>query len=136
MPTGFVDRNKGKHQFGTIYQGENGEKNSMVIPVRVPDLSAAASHWAVAPIAGTIRGFYSVIEGAVSADTTLTPKLGGTAVTGGLITVTAAASAAGDVDSSTATALNTVSQGDAIEIACGGEGATASAGVVFAIIDF
>lgn len=90
---------------------------SAVLNVRMDDISTAQSVWVVSPIAGTIESIYSVIDGAItSADAGITTELGGTAVTGGAITIATAASAAGDVDSTSPSALNTVTAGQAIEI--------------------
>jgi hypothetical protein len=81
------------------------------------DISTAGQIYVVSPIAGSIKTIYSAINGAIAtADATLTAKIGGTAVTGGAITVTQSGSAAGDVDSATPSALNTVTAGQAIEI--------------------
>jgi len=66
---------------------------------------------------GTIVEVRTVLNGAIgTADADITPKINGTAVTGGLITIATASSAAGDQDSSSPTALNTVVAGDVIEI--------------------
>src|SRR3546814_453830 len=124
---------------GTVDVGDlapvgTGSGGKIYLSLRVPDLAAAASHFVVAPVAGSITGIRSVLEGAVDADTTLTAEIGGVAVTGGAIAIPASGSAAGVVDSASPTAGNTVAAGTAIEIACGGEGATASAAnVVIAI---
>lgn len=66
---------------------------------------------------GDVVEIRSVINGAISiGDATLTPKIGGTAMTNGAITVTQSGSAAGDVDVSRPTGARTVAAGDAIEI--------------------
>lgn len=101
--------------------------NKVVLNVHHDDLSSASSHYVVAPIAGTITAAYSVIDGAIAtADTTLQLKIGGTNVTNGSITIAYSGSAAGDVDSCTPTAANTVSAGQAIEVAS--DGATTTSG--------
>ena len=83
----------------------------------IANISAAASSWAVSPIAGTITNIWTVIDGAIaSVDAGITFELGGTAVTGGAITIGYSGSAAGIVDNSTPTALNTVTASGAIEI--------------------
>ena len=107
-----------------------GAAGKVHLSLQVPDLAAAASRFAVSPVAGTVTAVRSVLEGAVDVDTTLTAKIGGVAVTGGAITIAASGSAAGVVDSASPTAGNAVSAGTAIEIACGGEGAVASAATV------
>ena len=92
---------------------------------QVDDLSAAASIFVVMP-ACTVTKAWSVIHGAVDADTTLTLKdNAATAMTSGVITITATGSAAGDIDSASPTASNTFTEGQKLEIACGGEGTAA-----------
>jgi len=94
--------------------------------VRIPDISTAGSDWVVSPVAGTITKIWSVIHGTIAtADAGLSFELGGTAITGGGITVAYSGSAAGDVDSATPTALNTVAAGGAIE--CITDGASTNA---------
>jgi hypothetical protein len=61
------------------------------------------------------------IEGAVgSVATLITAKIGGTAVTGGVVTLPVAASAAGDVEEAVPTALNNLEAGEALELECNG----------------
>jgi len=92
------------------------------------NLDTPTSHYVVSPVAGTITKIYSVIDAAIAlADTTLVTKIGGVTVTNGTITIAYSGSAAGDVDSCTPTALNSVSAGTAIEIASGGETNTSGA---------
>lgn len=67
--------------------------------------------------AGTVTRAYSIINGALgTADTLLTLKINGTAMTGGTLLITSSGSAAGDVDSCTPTALNTFAQGQYIQV--------------------
>ena len=83
----------------------------------IADISTAGQIYIPVPDGGRIVEIRSVIGGTIATDDAdLTAKIGGTAVTGGLITVTASGSAANDVDVTYPTALNTVSIGDAIEI--------------------
>lgn len=83
----------------------------------IADISTAGQIYVVSPVAGTISKIYSVINGAIAtANSILTPKIAGTAITSGAITVAFSGSAAGDVDSSTPSALNTITAGAAIEI--------------------
>jgi hypothetical protein len=93
----------------------------------IADGSADTSYYVVTPYAGTITKLYTVIDGAVStADITVQAKIGGTNVTNGLITIATAASAAGDVDSATPTAANTVTEGGKVEFAVAGGGSGGS----------
>jgi len=101
----------------------------------IDDVSTAQSDWVVAPYAGTITKIYSVIDAAITvADATLSFEIGGTAVTNGGITITQAGSAAGDVDSSTPTANNTVTAGQAIELITDGASTTASKATITLVI--
>ena len=87
----------------------------------IADITAVADYYIVSPFAGTIVKIYSVIDGTIaSANKTLTASIGGVAVTNGAITIAYSGSAAGDVDSCTPTALNTVTAGQAIKIAAAG----------------
>lgn len=97
----------------------------------VANISAAASTWVVAPVAGTITKIWTVINGAITvADAGLTFEIGGTAITGAAITIATVASAAGIVDSSVPSALNTVTAGQAIEIVADGGSTDAAMAVV------
>lgn len=98
--------------------------------IHIADGSAEATHWMVSPVAGTISKIYTVTDGAVAtADITVTAKLGATAITGGVVTIATAASAAGDVDVATPTALNTVAAGGAINFVVTGGGAGGTPGI-------
>lgn len=98
-----------------------------LLSLDIADLSADTTHYLVVPWAGTIKKIWSIIDGAVSsADATITARIGTTAITNGAITVTSAASAAGDVDSCTPTALNVVAAGDALNFVVAGGGAGGS----------
>lgn len=97
----------------------------------VANISAAASTWTIAPVAGTISKIYSVIDGAITvANAGITFELGGTAVTDGAITIAHSGSAAGTVDSATPSANNVVSAGDAIEIVADGASTDAAKAVI------
>jgi hypothetical protein len=98
------------------------------VPIHVLTLVGANIYRAVAPVAGTITKIWAILETALATgDATLTPKItagavggAGTAMTGGLITITQAGSAAGDVDSSAPSALNVVAAGDQLSVLVGG----------------
>lgn len=97
----------------------NGNARAYATAV-IDDISSATSAWCVSPVAGEVVKIRSVIDGTTSGtDATLTPKIGGTPITGGAITI-ASGSGAGDTDSSTPTDENRVAEGSAIEIACDG----------------
>lgn len=71
--------------------------------------------------AQTILSIASAITGALAVgDATITASIDGTPVTTGVITITQAASAAGDVDSTVPTALNVIGLGAKLELTVGG----------------
>lgn len=93
------------------------------IPFSISDVSTAGQTYV--PVPGNIQGkiveIRSCLGGAIaSADAVLTAKIGGTAVTGGAITIAYTSSAAGDTDVVYPTGANVVSAGDAIEIETNG----------------
>lgn len=107
--------------------------DQFILQGEIADISTGASSWVVSPYACTIEKIYTVIDGAITVgDAAISFEIGGTAITGGGITIANAASAAGDVDSSTPTALNIVAVGGAIEIITdGGSTDAAKAEVIF-----
>lgn len=107
-----------KYIFGGSVETEAGQSlKKAYLTVKLDDISTAGQIYFVSPFAGTITKIYSVINGAIAtANAILTPKIAGTAITNGAITVAFSGSAAGDVDSSTPTAANTITAGAAIEI--------------------
>ena len=102
---------------GTVETGNGQSLKKVYLTTSIEDISTAGQIYVVSPVAGTITKIYSVINGAIAtANSILTPKIAGTAITGGAITVAFSGSAAGDVDSSTPTAANAITAGAAIEI--------------------
>lgn len=101
---------------------------------------AAVAH-GLAPVAGTIVAFKTVLLGALAtADATFQGKVNGTnsgSTTTGLVTATQTSSAAGDIDSATPLTTNiTVAENDKISLTCGG-GSTATANVnCYAVIKY
>lgn len=108
-----------------------------ILQVDIADLSAEAAYHVVSPFAGTVAKIWSVTDGAVStADVTITPSIGGVDITDGVVTIATAASAAGDVDSATPSAANTVTAGQAIKLTVTGGGSGGSPrGHVYIVID-
>lgn len=103
------------------------ELNEYALCLDIADGSAEATYYLLAPHAGTISKIYSVIDGAVStADITITANIGVTAVTNGVVTITSAASAAGDVDVATPTAANAITAGAALNLVVTGGGSGGS----------
>ncbi|ANK79394.1 MAG: hypothetical protein TEF_00270 [Rhizobiales bacterium NRL2] len=100
--------------------------NKAYLTAKAADLSGTDVYRLVAPLAGDISKFRSVIDGALAdGDATLTLSINGTPVTNGVITIAESGSAAGDVDVATPTAANTVEAGDVIEITVGGANSAA-----------
>lgn len=103
------------------------EANEFRLNVDIADLSAEASYFAVVDVPCELVKLSSVIDGAVAtADVTITSKIGGVAITNGLVTIATAGSAAGDVDSATPSGLNVLSAGQAVELLVSGGGAGGS----------
>tara|TARA_R110000787_G_scaffold28097_1_gene76897 strand:+ start:2812 stop:3174 length:363 start_codon:yes stop_codon:yes gene_type:complete len=93
----------------------------IVLTVTETDVSTAGSVWVVCPSAGKIVSISSVIDGAIAtAPAVITVELGGTAVTGASLSITHTSSAAGDVYTAVPTALNHVTENQAIEIITSG----------------
>ena len=91
-----------------------------------------ANRWRVVKVRS---GRYSVINGAIAtADAAITTEIGGTAVTGGAITIAYSGSAAGDVDSASPSALNILTAGQALEIITDGASANTVAATFTIII--
>lgn len=102
---------------GTVELPSGTSLKKAYLTVKLDDISTAGQIYVVSPVAGTISKIYSAINGAIgTANAILTPKIAGTAITDGAITVAFSGSAAGDVDSSTPSAANTITAGAAIEI--------------------
>lgn len=106
-------------------------KPAAFLPVRIATLVGAGVTRIVSPSKGRITKLRSVIDGVLTTgDATITAAINGAAVTNGVITITQAGSAAGDVDVATPTALNEVNVGDVISLTVGGTNATATPATV------
>ena len=93
----------------------------MVVNTKIEDVSTAGQVYVPSPTDGRIVAIYSALNGAIgTADAVLTAKIGGVAVTGGVVTIATASSAAGDIDSAFPTGANYVTEGAAIEIETNG----------------
>ena len=93
--------------------------NKVVLTAVIADISTAGQIYIPIPdeFNGDVVEIRTVLGGAISgADATITPKVIGTAMTNGVITVAQSGSAAGDVDTSRPTGANTVRAGEAVEI--------------------
>lgn len=97
------------------------------VPVRVATLVGTGVYRVLSPFAGKVAAIWSIIEGVLTTgDATLTGKIGGVAITAGVVTITQVGSAAGDKDFAIPTAANTVAVGDELSLTVGGTNATAT----------
>lgn len=114
----------------------NGQvANEYSLTMDIADGSADSDYYLVCPHAGVIEKIYSVIDGVVSsANITITPYIGATPVTNGVVTITQAGSAAGDVDVASPTAARTVTAGQAIKLTVAGGGAGGSPRIHVAVV--
>lgn len=107
------------------------------VGLRATTIAGAGSpvYRVVSPFTGLVTRIQSVIEAALTTgDATLTCGISGTAITGGVLTVTQSGSAAGDVDSATPTAANYVTAGQVLTVTVtGSQNAAAAANIVFEI---
>jgi hypothetical protein len=91
--------------------------NSYFVTAEIEDVSTASSTFVPIADSGDIVYIVTALQGAItSADAAITFEIGGTAITGGAITVANSGSAAGTVDSATPTAANRVERGGTIEM--------------------
>ena len=109
--------------------------NDYFLTSKITDISTAGSTFVPVPDDGRIIKIFTSIKNAITtADAALSFEIGGTAVTGGDITVTQSGSAAGDVDTAEPTAENSVNEGQAIEMITDGGSSTACECVVTFVI--
>ena len=104
---------------GTLRNLVESEINSKTafITARFDDIGNISNIYIPMEFAGTVTNCRSVIDAALAtADTTLQLKVNGTNMTNGLITITQSGSAAGDIDSATPTAANTLTAGQYIQV--------------------
>lgn len=103
--------------------------NKVVLSLRAASLVGATLYGVVSPIAGVISRIDTVLKGAAltTGDATLTGKIGGVAITTGVITITQAGSAIGDKDTCAPSAAKTVAVGDEIQFLVGGTNDAAAA---------
>ena len=91
--------------------------NDYFIYGEIADVSTASSTFVAVPDGGKIIKIITSLQGAISgANAAISFEIGGTAVTGGGITVAHSGSAAGDVDSAEPTAANQVEECGTIEM--------------------
>lgn len=100
---------------GTIETAGGQSLKKVYLTVDITNISSAAVVYLPSPVAGTITKITTNINGAIAtADAILTGRIGSTAITGGAVTIPFSGSAAGQVNSATPTALNTVAVGNNI----------------------
>ena len=103
--------------------------NNVFLVAQIVDVSTADQIYI--PItdetAGEVIEIRTAIDAAItSVDAIITPKIGGTAMTNGAITIAFTGSAAGTTDVARPTGARTVAAGDAIEIETNGASSTTS----------
>lgn len=113
-------------------------KNSNLIYLsgQFADISTAESIFLPTPIAGKVTKVYVALKNAITvANSVVTAKIGGVAVTGLSITITQVGSAAGSVFSGTPSALNVLTAGQAFEVITDGGATTTCIAYVTLEID-
>ena len=100
--------------------------NDYFITAKIADISTASSTFIAVPDGGKIIKIITALQGAISGgNAAISFEIGGTAVTGGGITVAHSGSAAGTVDSATPTAANRVEEDGTIEMITDGASSNA-----------
>ena len=101
--------------------------NRTFVPLRIATLVGTGVYRVQSPVAGKVVQIWSITEGVLTTgDATLTGKIGGVAITGGVVTITQSGSAAGDKDYANPSAANDVVVGDELSLTVGGTNATAT----------
>ena len=91
--------------------------NDYFLTAEIEDISTASSTFVAVPDGGRIIKIITALQGAIgTANGGISFEIGGTAITGGRITVTQSGSAAGDVDTAEPTAANRVEEDGSIEM--------------------
>ena len=109
--------------------------NDYFLTAKITNISASGSTFVPVPDGGKVIKIITSIKNAISsADAALSWEIGGTAITGGGITITQSGSAAGDVDTAEPTAANDVLEDGTIEMITDGGSSTACECLVTFII--
>ena len=91
--------------------------NDYFVTAEIEDVSTASSTFVAIPDGGRVIKIISTLQGAISGgNAAISFEIGGTAITGGGITVAHSGSAAGDVDTAEPTAANRVEEDGTIEM--------------------
>ena len=109
--------------------------NDYFLHAEIADISTASSTFVPVPDSGKIIKIITSLQGAISGGNAgISFEIGGTAVTGGGITVAHSGSAAGDIDTAEPTAANDVQEDGTIEmITDGGSTGAKKLNVTFVI---
>lgn len=100
---------------GTVETAGGQNLKKVYLTLDITNISSAAVVYLPSPVAGTISKITTIINGTIAtANAILTGRIGSTAITGGAVTIPFSSSAAGQVNSATPTALNTVAVGNNI----------------------
>ena len=100
--------------------------NDYFVTAEIEDISTASSTFVAIPDGGRIIKIITALQGAISGgNAAISFEIGGTAVTGGGITVAHSGSAAGNVDSAEPTAANRVEEDGSIEMITNGASSNA-----------
>jgi len=109
--------------------------NDYFLTAKITNISASGSTFVPVPDGGRVIKIITSIKNAISsANAALSWEIGGTAITGGGITITQSGSAAGDVDTAEPTAANEVLEDGTIEMITDGGSSTACECLVTFII--
>ena len=109
--------------------------NDYFLTSKITNISASGSTFVPVPDGGRVIKIITSIKNAISsANAALSWEIGGTAITGGGITITQSGSAAGDVDTAEPTAANDVLEDGTIEMISDGGSSTACECVVTFVI--
>lgn len=100
---------------GSVETESGSSLKKIYLTVNMADISSADTVYLPSPVAGKITRIQTVIDGTIAtADALITTNINATPVTDGVVTITAAGSLAGDVDSATPSADNDVTVDDNI----------------------
>ena len=109
--------------------------NDYFITAKIANISTASSTFVPIPDGGRVIKIFTALQAVIAtANGGISFEIGGTAITGGGITVAYSGSAVGDVDTAEPTAANDVSEGGTIEMITDGASATACECVVTFVI--
>ncbi len=120
---------------GAGLQGGSVATGKKYLTLNLADVKSADAsvYYLASPVAGKITNLLTALSAALATgNSTATVSIGGVNVTGGVVTMVQAASAAGQVNTAAPTALNTLAVGSSIAVTIGGTN-TATAGATLTI---